>query len=303
MTDYKRYSMATIMEFLAKRPFSIITEHDIDYSGGVKLDVRTIFPNKTYLTDAIDNIHQKYPQYSTLAEALKYAKRLLLEEKTVIAVVVEEIKDHFKLHVKTSNKYEHMDVAYSRVAHGMKRKHSSILVRKVASTYKTTEDMVEHTSSMIGDLINGYINVSLVLNIILGGSFMFNMIVLGMYHAYFKSFTVNYYHQLIIIIKNRWASLPYHAHPEKTDSPPITQTTAVVSDSSEDDTSSDTHSDGTGDEDAHIPSDEERRINTDALTPTEVRDAMLSHFNTSTGSIASRTRTASNPPVPKRRDL
>ena len=187
------------MQFLRIPTFNIVTNENTDYNDSSNVDIRTTFPNKTYLTDALDNVHQKYPQYSTLLEALKYANQLLSEEKTVIAVVVEEVKDHFKLHVKISNKYEHMDTAYSRIAHGMKNKHSSKLIRKVVPFYKTTEDLIEHAGYVTGNLINGYINVSLVLNIVFGGSIIFNILLLGLYQGYIKSFVKKQYHNKLIV--------------------------------------------------------------------------------------------------------
>ena len=225
------------MDFLKKAPFSIITEENTDYSDGVNTNVREAFPTKTYLLDALSSIHGKYPQYSTLKAALRYAKQLLEEEKTVIAVSVLEIKDHFKLHVKSSNKYEHMNVAYSRVAHGMKRKHTCTLVRKVPPTYKTTQDLIEHVGYVVGDMVNGYINISLILNIMFGGSFIFNIILLTAYHGYMKTLVVKYYSKLIIIVKQRMVtpSLPSHTGPTVLLDP------VVFSESSEDGDSTPIH--------------------------------------------------------------
>lgn len=196
-------SIIESMEFLKMLPFNIITEENTDYIGSINTIVRTAFPNKTYLIDALDNIHQKYPQYSTKNEALKCAKKLLLEEKTVIAVSIEEVKDHFKLHVKPSKKYEHMNTAYSRVAHGTKTSHSFTLLRKVPPVYKTTEDLIKHVGDVIGNMLSGYITISLVIGIIFGGSVLFNLIGLGAYHGYIKSFAEKYYNELIIKIKTK----------------------------------------------------------------------------------------------------
>jgi len=191
------------MEFLKITPFNIVTEKNTDYNDTCNIDVRTHFPNKLYLINALDNVHQKYPQYTNNYNALKYAKQLLHEEKSVIAVAIEEVKDHFKLHVKCSKKYEHMDVAYSRVAHGMRNKHSTTLLRKVPPTYKTTEDFLRHGGDVIGNMLSGYITISLVSSIVFGGSLLFNLTVLGAYHGYIKTFVEKYYKKVIVVIKER----------------------------------------------------------------------------------------------------
>lgn len=224
------------MQFLNIPSFNIVVDENTDYDDhSSHIDIRTIFPNKTYLTDALDNVHMKYPQYSTLPEALKYANQLLNEEKTVIAVVVEEVKDHFKLHIKISNKYEHMNTAYSRVVHGMKTKHSSTLVRKVPSAYKTNEDFIEHAGYVTGDLINGYINISLVLNIMFGGSIIINTLLLSLYHGYIKSFVKKNYYKLVVYTKRRITRSAHDQDPQRNNtSSPVKLIEVVFSESSED---------------------------------------------------------------------
>ena len=49
------------MQFLRIPSFNIVTNENTDYNDSSNVDIRTTFPNKTYLTDALDNVHQKYP--------------------------------------------------------------------------------------------------------------------------------------------------------------------------------------------------------------------------------------------------
>ena len=225
------------MQFLKIPSFNVTTHENSCYNDNSNVDIRTVFPNKTYLTDALDNTHMKYPQYSSLRDALKYANQLLSEETTVIAVVVEEVKDHFKLHVKTSNKYEHLTTAYSRIAHGMKNNNSSTLVMKTEPIYKNANDLVQHGGNIVGNMINGYINISLVLNIILGGSFIFNILLLCLYQGYIKSFVKKQYHnKLIVYLKGS-----NETSRRVNNSSPIKMVEVELSESSEDSEQSPTH--------------------------------------------------------------
>ena len=199
------------MDSQPKPTFHIMTDLATDY-GGENMEVRTAFPSRNHLIEALPTAQSKYPVFNTLGEAIGNAAHVLREEPSVIAVAIQKVEgkdddeddhDYFKLHLKGHHKFEHFKLAYRRIDEGKKHNNSVTLLRKVHSTTKSREEMFDVVSNTVGTMLNGYISVSLVLGILWGGSIIFGAGVLGLYHTYVKPLVIKSYPQVVRKIKHQ----------------------------------------------------------------------------------------------------